>query len=67
MPLAAKYTLFFCFSPIESAQHVMLFLWIRSQNDRVFVFGSGCRFAGSDTVRIKRGVCNISSTVVVVR
>jgi len=32
IPLAAKYTLCFFF-PIESAQHVMLFLWIGSQND----------------------------------
>ena len=38
---------------IESAQHVMLFLWIGSQNDKVFLFGSGYRFAGSDTVRIE--------------
>jgi len=35
IPLAAKYTLFFVF-PIESAQFVILFLWIGSQNDRVF-------------------------------
>jgi len=34
---------------IESAQHMMLFLWIGSQNDRVFLFGSGKRSAGSDT------------------
>jgi len=34
--------------PIESAQHVMLFLWIGSQNDRVFWFGSGYRSVGSD-------------------
>ena len=31
----------------------MLFLWIGSQNDRVFLFGSGYRYAGSDTVIIK--------------
>jgi len=37
---AAKYTLFFVF-PIESAQLVLLFLWIGSQNDRMFLFGSG--------------------------
>ena len=43
---------FFVF-PIESAQYVMLFLWIGSQNDRVFLFGSGYRSAGSDMVRIK--------------
>jgi len=43
---------FFVF-PIESAQYVMLFLWIGSQNDRVFLFGSGYRSAGDDTVRIK--------------
>jgi len=52
--------------PIESAQHVMLIFWITSQNDIVFLFGSGYRSAGSDTVRIKRWVCNISSTVMVV-
>jgi len=39
----------------------MLFLWIGSQNDRVFLFGSGYRSAGGDMVRIKRWVCNISS------
>jgi len=27
----------------------MLFLWIESQNNRVFLFGSGYRSAGSDT------------------
>jgi len=53
IPLAAKYTLISVFT-IESAQHVMLFLWIGSQNDRVFLFGSGYRSAGSDTVRKKR-------------
>jgi len=31
---------FFVF-PIESAQHVMLFLWIGSQNDMLFLVGSG--------------------------
>jgi len=51
--LAAKYTLFFV-SPIESARHVMLFLWIGSQHDKVFLFGSGYRSAGGDMVRIKR-------------
>jgi len=35
LPLAAKYTLCFFFL-IESAQHVMLFLWIGSQNDSFF-------------------------------
>jgi len=39
---------------MESAQHVMLFLWIGSQNDRGFLFGSGYRSAGGDMVRIKR-------------
>jgi len=34
---------------IESAQHVMLFLWIASQNDGVFSFGIGYRSAGGDT------------------
>jgi len=29
------------FFPIESAQDVMLFLWIGPQNDRVFLLGSG--------------------------
>jgi len=53
IPLAAKYPLCFFF-PIESAQHVMLFLWIASPNDMVLLFGSGYRSAGSDTVRIKR-------------
>jgi len=38
---------FFVF-PIESAQYLMLFLWIGSQNDRVFLFGSGYRSAGGD-------------------
>jgi len=52
IPLATKYTLIFVF-PIESAQHVILFLWIGLQNDRVF-FGSGYRSAGTDMVRIKR-------------
>jgi len=52
---------------IESAQHVMLFLWIGSQNDRVFLFGSGSRSAGGNTVIIKRWVCHISSTVMVVK
>jgi len=42
------------FFPIESAQHVMLFLWIGSQNDRVFLSGSDYRSAGGYTVRIKR-------------
>jgi len=37
IPLAAKYTVLFCF-PIESAQHVMLFLWIGSQNNDRFFF-----------------------------
>ena len=52
MHLAAKYALFSVF-PIESVQHVMLILWIGSQNDRVFLFGSGDRTAGGDTVKIK--------------
>jgi len=43
----------FSIFPIESAQHVMLLLWIGSQNDRVFFFGSGYRSAGGDMVRIK--------------
>jgi len=33
---------------IESEQHVMSFSWIGSQNDRVFLFESGYRSAGSD-------------------
>jgi len=41
----------------------MLFLLIGSQNDRVFLFGSGYL----DTVRIKRWVCHIGSNVMVVR
>jgi len=45
----------------------MLFLWIGSQNDKVFLFESGYRSSGSDTVRTKRWVCHISSTVMVVR
>jgi len=44
---------YFSFFPFESAQHVMLFLWVGSQNDRVFLFESGYRSAGGDTVRIK--------------
>ena len=36
IPQAAKYTIFLFF-PIESAQHVMLFLWSWSQNDKVFL------------------------------
>jgi len=44
----------------------MFFLWIASQNDRVFLFGSGYRSAGGETARIKHWVCNISSTVMVV-
>jgi len=55
------------FFPIESAQHVMLFLWIGSQNDKVFLFGSGYRSAGGDTVKTKVCVCSISSTVMVVK
>jgi len=39
----------------------MLFLWIEPQND------SGYRFADRNTVGIKRWVCHISSTVMVVR
>ena len=31
--------------PIETAQHVMLFSWIGSQNDRVFLFESSYRSA----------------------
>jgi len=45
-------TYYFSVFPIASAQHVMLFLWIGSQNDRAFLFGSGCRSGGGDTVRI---------------
>jgi len=30
----------------------MLFLWIGSKNDRVFMFGSGYRSTGVDTIRI---------------
>ena len=45
-------THYFDVFPIENAQHVVLFLWIGSQNDRVFLFGSGCRSAGDDTVGI---------------
>jgi len=52
IPLAAKYTLFFVL-PIENAQHAMLFLWIGSQHDGVFLFGSSYRSAGGDTVRMK--------------
>ena len=44
----------YTFFLIESAQDVMLFLWIGSQNDRVLLFGSGCRSAGSNMVRIER-------------
>jgi len=47
-------THYFSFFSIESAQHAILFLGIGSQNERVFLFGSGYRSAGSDTVRIKR-------------
>ena len=57
---------FFAF-PIESAQLVMLFLCIGSQNDRVLLFGSDYKSADSDPVRIKRWVCNISSIVMVVK
>jgi len=32
----------------------MLFLWIASQNDRVFLFGSGYRSADGDTIKIKQ-------------
>jgi len=39
IPLAAKYTYFSVL--IESAQNMMLFLWIGSENDRMFLFGSG--------------------------
>jgi len=39
---------------LQLKEHVMLFSWIESQNDRVFLFGSGYRSAGGDTVRIKR-------------
>jgi len=52
IPLVAKYTPCFFF-PFECAQHVMFFLWIASQNDRVFLFGSGYRSAGGETARIK--------------
>jgi len=45
-------THFFSVFPIESAQHVVLFLWIGSKNDRVFLLGSGYGSVGSDTVRI---------------
>jgi len=45
----------------------MLFLWIGSQHDGVCLFGSGYRSAGGDVVRIKRWVCHISSTVMVVK
>jgi len=43
---------YFSVFQIESAQYVMLFLWIGSKNGRVFLFGSNYRSAGSDTVRI---------------
>jgi len=33
---------------------MLWYLWIGSQNDMVFLFGSGYRSAGGDTVRIKR-------------
>jgi len=46
---------------------MVLVLWIESQNGTVFLFGSGYRSAGSDTVRIKHCVCHINSTVMVVR
>jgi len=52
--LSGQNTHYFSFFPIESAQHVMLCLWIGSQNDRVFLFGSGYNYAGGDTVRIER-------------
>jgi len=39
---------------IESAQHVMLFLWIGSQNYKVFLFESGYRSTSGDKVIIKR-------------
>ena len=47
-------TYYFFVFPIESAQPVMLFLWIGSQNDRKVLFGSGYRSAGGDMVIIKR-------------
>jgi len=45
----------------------MLYLWIGSQNDRVFLFGNGYRSASGDMVLIKRWVCHISSTIIVVK
>jgi len=36
------------FFRINSAQHVMLLLSIGSQNDRVFLFGSGYKSAAGD-------------------
>jgi len=44
----------YCFDfSIEHAQHVMLFLCIGSKNGRVFLFGSGYRSVGDDTVGTK--------------
>ena len=45
---------YFSVFPIGSEQHVMLFLWIGSQNDRVFLFESGYSSTGDDTVGIER-------------
>jgi len=46
-------THYFLAFPIENAQHVMLFLLTGSQNDRVFLFGSGYRSSGGGKVRNK--------------
>jgi len=55
-------TLNFSVFLIESAQHLMLFVWIGSLNYKVFLFGSGYRSASGDKVIIKRWVCHISSS-----
>ena len=60
-------THYFSAVTIESEQQMMLFLWIGSQNYRVFLCGCGYRSVGGDMVWIKCWACHIYSTVMVVK
>ena len=65
IPLVTKYPLFLFFSDWKCTTCDVIFMdWVTKWQG-VFV-GSGYRFPGGDTARIKLWVCNISSSVMVV-
>jgi len=56
--VAAKYTLFFCFSDWNCTTCFVIFM-VESKNDRVFLFGSGYWSAGGDMFRINTEIITL--------